>query len=654
MADIDPELAALEAKNASLDAELNQLPTATLSEGYSLKQLGYDVTTGPLKAFAGLADVITTPAIAATRQFGYNVPYFPISKSLEQDLAVLAPRYGFQEKTIPQEVLSYATPTGPGKVIPQAVSGLASYLGVKAAEEYAPESPGLQLAASLVAPAALKTGTKLVGATAPKLTEQGRAMQRAAAGFGKGDYVKTSGKRQAVQTAAGDTISLTQSQADNVIDKGFLGKSSNPGKQLTTLDANIDQTNQTISNLIQNVSGPVTTPQFIDVVGANQKGKFGGENENTIAAAIADLKSRIDRFKGAAKLEYIQEQKKYYGSKYDPKGITKDAKFNRAMYHELQKHIERYAPEVKPLNKDLQGMLLARPVVATRQAADAADKGRLLKNLVKFFLYTSGGGGIPALVGATGGIPAGVLLGAGLGALSTPTGMKLTGGTLRGAGSLAESIGNFAPGITRPLTSAALSQTTEPTTNAANLTAPQITTGTGEDDLEAMKAELQALEAQTQPTQTTAIEQPESVKVGKQDVSIPVGEQYAPPNLVKAMIDVESSFNPKAVSPKKAKGLLQLMPGTASDLGLAEKDIFDPNKNVEAGSRYMRQQMNQIEDLQASIAAYNWGIGNVLTALDKAEAKGKPRTWASIRRSAPSETQQYVDKVLMKYRMLEA
>jgi soluble lytic murein transglycosylase-like protein len=159
----------------------------------------------------------------------------------------------------------------------------------------------------------------------------------------------------------------------------------------------------------------------------------------------------------------------------------------------------------------------------------------------------------------------------------------------------------------------------------------------------------------TAPTpEPVATPQSESIKVGKQDVSIPVGEQYAPPNLVKAMIDVESSFDPKAVSPKKAKGLMQLMPGTASDLGLAEKDIFDPNKNVEAGSRYMKQQMDQIPDLQASIAAYNWGIGNVLEALDKAEAKGKPRTWASIRRSAPTETQRYVDKVLMKYRMLEA
>lgn len=647
MADIDPELAALEAKNASLDAELNQLPTATPSEGYSLKQLGYDVTTGPLKAFTGVADLITTPAVALTRKFGYDVPYFPISTMLEQDLAAIAPQYGLREKTIPQEIASFVTPVGKEKKVAQAVSGLASYLGVKAAQEYAPESPGLQLAASLVAPAALKTGTKLIGATAPKLTEQGRAMQRAAVGFGKGDYVKTSGKRQAVQTAAGDTISLTQSQADNVIDKGFLGRSSNPGKQLTTLDANIDQTNQTISDLIQDVSGPVKTPQFIDVVRANQKAAFGGENENRIAAAIADLKSRIDRFKGAEKLEYIQQEKKNYGSKYDPKGITGDAKFNRAIYHELQKHIERYVPEVKPLNKDLQGMLLTRPVVATRQAADMVEKGKLVKNLVKFFLYTSGGGGIPFLAGATGGIPAGALLGAGLGALSTPTGMKLTGGTLRGAGSLAESIGSFAPGITRPATSAVVSQAAEPTTNAANLTAPQITTGAGEDDLEAMKAELQALEAQTQPTQTTTIEPAESIKVGKQDVSIPVGEQYAPPALVKAVMRVESAGKPKAVSEKGAAGLMQLMPGTAKDLGV--KDKFDPTQNVEGGSRYLQKQIETFGNEELGLAAYNWGPGNLQKVIDKLKAEKIPVTWQNVQQveRVPAETRGYVG--LVKY-----
>ena len=81
------------------------------------------------------------------------------------------------------------------------------------------------------------------------------------------------------------------------------------------------------------------------------------------------------------------------------------------------------------------------------------------------------------------------------------------------------------------------------------------------------------------------------------------------PALITAMIEVESGFNVRAVSPKGASGLMQIMPGTAKDLGLT--DTFDATKNIEAGARYMRQLLDRFADPRLALAAYNAGPANV-------------------------------------------
>jgi hypothetical protein len=82
-----------------------------------------------------------------------------------------------------------------------------------------------------------------------------------------------------------------------------------------------------------------------------------------------------------------------------------------------------------------------------------------------------------------------------------------------------------------------------------------------------------------------------------------------PPNLLKALIQVESGWNPHAVSNKGAKGLTQLTDATAKALGV--KDVFDPWQNIEAGARYLRMQMDRFRDLKLALAAYNCGPGRV-------------------------------------------
>jgi hypothetical protein len=103
------------------------------------------------------------------------------------------------------------------------------------------------------------------------------------------------------------------------------------------------------------------------------------------------------------------------------------------------------------------------------------------------------------------------------------------------------------------------------------------------------------------------------------------------PSLVKAIIKAESNFNPNAVSPKGARGLMQLMPETANDMQVC--DIFDPEQNIDGGVRYLKFLLDNFAgDVELSVAAYNCGQGRVI------------RNGNCV--PAIPETQNYVKKVM--------
>jgi soluble lytic murein transglycosylase-like protein len=81
------------------------------------------------------------------------------------------------------------------------------------------------------------------------------------------------------------------------------------------------------------------------------------------------------------------------------------------------------------------------------------------------------------------------------------------------------------------------------------------------------------------------------------------------PALVDSVIQVESNYNPFAVSPKGAQGLMQLMPATARRFGV--RDSFDPKDNIEGGVKYLKFLQETFKDDRLAIAAYNAGEGAV-------------------------------------------
>ncbi|MBF0437674.1 MAG: lytic transglycosylase domain-containing protein [Magnetococcales bacterium] len=102
------------------------------------------------------------------------------------------------------------------------------------------------------------------------------------------------------------------------------------------------------------------------------------------------------------------------------------------------------------------------------------------------------------------------------------------------------------------------------------------------------------------------------------------------PDLIRSVIKVESSFNPKAVSPAGAQGMMQLMPGTAKELGV--KNPFNAEENIMGGTLYLSRLLDRYDgDVRSTLAAYNWGMGN----LEK-----KPAS------AMPTETRRYVSRIM--------
>jgi soluble lytic murein transglycosylase-like protein len=137
-----------------------------------------------------------------------------------------------------------------------------------------------------------------------------------------------------------------------------------------------------------------------------------------------------------------------------------------------------------------------------------------------------------------------------------------------------------------------------------------------------------------EPDLTPAPAAPQNSSAALPDVVTATSDRYhLDPDLVNSVIRAESGFNAKAVSPKGAQGLMQLMPATASKLGVS--NAFDPRSNVDGGTRYLRELLQRYNfDLVKALAAYNAGPQRVQ------QYHGVPPYY---------ETQAYVSKIVRDF-----
>jgi len=599
-----------------------------------------DIPIGMARAGAGLADILSYPVVKGLEYAGAPVETFGLGKLLTE---VAGP------ETPAQQFFSFLTPSplSKAKLLSQAGTGLASYLGMKGAEKYGPESQYTGLVGALAGPGLVTGAGKLAGMAAPALEEAGLGLQRRALGLTRADYKNA--KNAVIETVDGEFSTQLKESVNDLIKNKTLGTSLNPGAMFAELQGAKSATEDAIQATLKAAEtkiGPIPPPNFdktIDYISKN----IAADQVDKYVNNVIEFQDALRR-EGQGSLTYLNQQKKIIGENWK-NSPQSDPGFWRTIYGDVKSHIEKYAPEVKDLNKEKQKLIIAEPIVARNFKASGADYDI---GAIQRLLNTTGGAGLAggAILGAaTGSLTGGVAGALALRALSTPTGQNIVGRGLRGTASLAEALGGAGFDVGGVLQRGGIAaggveapEMAAPTEAPADIDAamPEPTTA---PELEDLFNQIQGY----QPTEPTP--QPKAVKVGKQNVSIPTGEEYAEPRLVKAVMGVESRFNPKAVSPVGAAGLMQLMPATAEDLGLTEKQRFDPDKNVEAGSRYLKQLEDQFGDKKIALAAYNWGMGNVSKAVKKLEAEGEPVTWENIKSVAkvPGETREYVTNVML-------
>lgn len=116
--------------------------------------------------------------------------------------------------------------------------------------------------------------------------------------------------------------------------------------------------------------------------------------------------------------------------------------------------------------------------------------------------------------------------------------------------------------------------------------------------------------------------------------------------LLKAQVKAESDFAPQVRSPAGARGLAQFMPATFDEwtirLKITEPNIYNPEHSIECQAAYLAQLLNKLGERSKALAAYNWGIGNVMRTIKQ---MGEDAWKAEL----PEETQNYLGRIETNY-----
>ena len=329
---------------------------------------------------------------------------------------------------------------------------------------------------------------------APKLGKLGKEAQRFALGTRKSDYTKAGQNailRQSAEAAPisqlegleleriaegvnleGNIKTQVQTSLDNVIENKILGKSLEPTVMYDNLMSAMKSVESKIQNALRRVDmsdEKITMPTFanakkyidesrVDITQAETYKKIIDEfvaavkNESKFVEPtlptlydefgkaipkeeMSGMRQALEKWvkenKGRSKLslDVLNKQRKVIGQRYKD-SVESDPGFWRAFYKDLKEHIEKYAPEVKDLNKQKQDLVVVEPIIG-RSVREAPSRSFISEAMRQ--LYTTGGAGLvggAALGGLVGQPEAGAAGAMGLRLLATPKGQQLAGRSL--------------------------------------------------------------------------------------------------------------------------------------------------------------------------------------------------------------------------------
>lgn len=306
--------------------------------------------------------------------------------------------------------------------------------------------------------AVMKGGQKFTE-SAPDLAN---TLDRKSLGTRQSDYGKVSDTRT-VETPSGDAQTFLKASLNDLLENGKLGVSRDPAKMTNVVQDNIGSLATKINDSIKSFDESSTTPvkpEFDNALQYILDGKVPADMIQSYVTRLDNIDKAIAD-NGDGKLSFLQKQKVAFGKSYDPADKVLSG-FNRAVYNDLKTTIEKHVPEVSDLNAELAKYIVAEPII--NRSLKASENASPLSKLGSL-AYSTGGVGIPSVIGTVLGGPVGTAIGVGVGltgkALASPSGQSLIARVLRG-GAKADPVLSV---LSDPLVAAAQAEATNVSSN---------------------------------------------------------------------------------------------------------------------------------------------------------------------------------------------
>ena len=433
--------------------------------------------------------------------------------------------------------------------------------------------------------------TKTVDALGGLFSSIGSKFSRKSIGASYGDYLKTADELQSIATPEGEAVTKTKQVLDDLIGSDAFGSSRNPAKLVDVANKAQSSLSEKIGGVIQKYEkanpAPVH-PTFENAIDYLQSGKVPADQIERYLNRLSTLDEVMSR-EGKGSLSFLQQQKVAIGKSYDPKDGVLNG-FNRAIYQDLQKTIEKAVPEVAPLNAELAKWKTVEPILkrslARSEATDPIGKGVALWR-------TSGGFGVPILAANSVGGPLAALPVAAASLLTTAKGQQVAGSALNGVAGMFESlpVTRLAPEIA---SSSLKSQKNASQKIPASSESPQSTENPSIDSKRVESAVRLLMKedptAQRSKQETMSVDsRSSSNSTTNSSGNLPMGLfSKKPVKAVESLIDsnpfdaavyeMESGRDPSAKNPKSsAAGGFQLIKATQKALGVS--DPYDLGEN---------------------------------------------------------------------------